>query len=141
MIYKGDFMLKLLMLALISFPLVTSAQPYLPDQQNIGILGGVATGDVVFHSFATTSVTAGAYVQVATLVKRANWVELFESAGTPFYFATGSTGAQTDRFLIVVGGNEKAHIELPAASKIWIKAASMGAAPTGLMLMNFYGNP
>lgn len=114
------------------------AQNSKSPQDSLGIMAGTATGDVVFHNMNTTSVTSGAYLQVATLANRASSVDIYESSSSVFYFATGSSGAQANKFLIIPGG-DRIHFEMPAATKVWVKAASTGAAPSGIMIMNFFG--
>jgi hypothetical protein len=90
--------------------------------------------------FSTTSVTTGAWVQLiasvgGTLVRR---VQIFMSQGNTLELGFGAAASEVSQIYIFPGGNEVFEMEIPANTRLSVRAIS-STANTGELLVNLLG--
>lgn len=90
--------------------------------------------------FSVTNVTTGAWVQLissvgATLVKK---MQVFMSQGNALELAFGAAASEVSKIYIFPGGNEVFDIDIPANTRLSLRAVS-STANTGEILVNLLG--
>jgi len=89
--------------------------------------------------YTGTSVTTGAYVElIASTSDRTQYVEIFDSSGQTLKIAVGAAASEVDKFLIFPGGNLKILVDIPAGSRVSVRAVS-ATASVGELSINFFG--
>lgn len=91
--------------------------------------------------FASTNVDNTAYVEVkndvgATPIKK---VQIFMSSGEPLIIGFGAIGVETPQGLMIPGGNGYIDLEMPANTRVSVKAVNAVTVNDGVILMNFLG--
>lgn len=91
--------------------------------------------------FSSTNVTSGAWVQLiadvgSTQIKK---MQIFMSSGEPLLIAIGGAGSEDDQGYIIPGGNGFIDLEIPANSRVSVKAVNATTVNTGDLLVNFLG--
>lgn len=91
-----------------------------------------------YNDYTGTPVTTGAYVQLvaATALETAE-IEIFDSSGQALYLAVGAPGSEVDQMIIFPGGNGRVTLEIPAGSRVSVKAIT-ATANAGFIAINFY---
>lgn len=115
------------------------------DQSTVPVSGTVTA--VESHSavlpptrndYLITPVTTAAYVQlIASTSALARIVEIFDSSGQTMVIAFGAAASEIDQFLVFPGGNGRITINVPAATRVSIKAVSANAT-VGEIDINLY---
>lgn len=99
---------------------------------------GRTTNFIYRNVYSTTTITTGAYVQIAAitsgLIKE---IEIFDSSGQTMKLAVGSAGLEIDQCYIFPGGNGRIPLTIPAGSRISLMAVSANAT-SGEIDINFY---
>lgn len=110
-------------------------------QDSLEVLAGEATGDHIVLDYGVTSVNSGTYVElVASLTNKAKRLEILDTSGSPVLIAIGAAGSEVDKAIIQPGGNEFLFIDVPATTRIAVKAQSTGETiSSGRLYINFYG--
>lgn len=91
------------------------------------------------NSYAVTSVTTGAYVQlVASVASAIKEIEIFDSSGESLVLALGASGSEADKVYVFPGGNGRIPMQISVGQRLSIKAVSANAI-SGELLINFYG--
>jgi hypothetical protein len=91
-------------------------------------------------AFASTNVTSGAWVELlsdvgATAIKR---VQVFMSQGNALELGFGAAAAEVSQMFIFPGGNEVFEMDIPAGTRLSVRAVS-STASTGELLVNLLG--
>lgn len=118
-------------LAGVAYVLVGTATP-LVGQTNL-------TGPVFrdFHDYSSVNVTSAAYVElIASTSVACKQLEIFDSSGQLLILALGAAASEVDKLYILPGGNGQVICNIPAGTRISIKAASTTAS-TGYLAINF----
>ena len=90
-------------------------------------------------SFSGTPVTSAAYVQlVASTATRARKVQIFCSSGELLLLAYGAAASESDKIIIIPGGNGLIDLVIPASTRLSVKAVSTSST-TGNLIINFLG--
>ena len=90
------------------------------------------------NDYTSTSVTTAAYVQlVASTGSAVNKIEIFDSSGETLKIAFGAAASEVDQFLVFPGGQGAININIPASTRVSIKAVS-NTASVGEIDINFY---
>lgn len=101
-------------------------------------IGGKATVNLARNDYSTTSVTTAAYVQlIASTSAIANLLEIFDSSGQTLVLAIGAAAAEVDKFYINPGGNGQVPLNIPAGSRVSIKAVT-ATASAGYINLTLY---
>lgn len=92
-------------------------------------------------NFASTNVTNAAYVELissvgATAIKK---VHIFMSSGEPLLLAFGAAASEVDQVYILPGGNGFVDLEIPATTRVSVKAVNAVTVSEGSILVNFLG--
>ncbi len=97
------------------------------------------TGPVAFVRYDyTVPVTTAAYTQiVASTAVATKSLQLFDSSGKVLVVAFGAAASEVDQFYIMPGGNGNVPCEIPAGTRISIKAVDANAT-SGQLVINFY---
>lgn len=91
-----------------------------------------------FINTATTSITAGAYVQlVASLSAAADSVSVYNGSSTPVLLAVGAAAAEVDKILIFPG-ESALPLAIAQGARLSLKSVS-GTISTGIVGINFIG--
>lgn len=133
---------KLLILSL-GLVLVGFSQTTLSPQDSLSYLAGSARGDYGYLNYAlgTSSVSSGGFQTAVTSVSNpSKRVEILDTSGSAIYFATGAAGSEVIKFIIFPGGINNYYVDVPAGTRISLKAQSTGEVITsGKIYMNFFG--
>ncbi len=94
-------------------------------------------------ALALSGVTTGAYTQLFSTIgtTAAKQIQVFMSSGTPLYLAFGGVGSETDKFIILPGGRDVFEIDVPAGTRLSVKAVSAPdeAFTTEQLIVNLFG--
>ena len=90
--------------------------------------------------YSSTNVTTGAWTQLlasvgATAIKE---IEIFDSSGETLELGLGAAGSETSSSFIIPGGNGRIPLQIPAGTRLSIKAVS-ATANVGEIVVNLYG--
>ena len=89
-------------------------------------------------AYSSTNVTTGAWVElVASTSRHVALMDIFDSSGQTLQIGFGSAGNEVAQFLVFPGGNGQVSVNIPAATRVSIKAVS-GTASAGESDINFY---
>ena len=95
---------------------------------NVNIGSGALTAQLIRNDYTVTGVTTAAYVQlVASTANIINSLDVFDSSGQTLVFAVGAAGVEVNKFYIFPGGNGKVSLNIPAGSRLSVKAISANA--------------
>ena len=91
--------------------------------------------------FASTNVDNTAWVQVtasvgAIEIKKA---QIFMSSGEPLEIGFGAAAAEVSQAYIIPGGNGYIDLEMPAATRVSVRAVNAVTVNSGVLLINFMG--
>jgi hypothetical protein len=91
--------------------------------------------------FSSTNVDNSAWVQLiadvgATAIKK---VQIFMSSGDALYIGVGAAASEVTQGFIVPGGNGFVDLEIPANSRVSVKAVEAVTVSSGSLLVNFLG--
>lgn len=90
------------------------------------------------NDYSSVNVTTAAYVQlVASTGSTINKIEIFDSSGQTLKIAFGAAASEVDKFLVFPGGNGPIDINIPASTRVSIRAVSADAT-VGEIDVNFY---
>lgn len=93
---------------------------------------------LVRNDYTSTNVTTGAYVQlIASTSDVIETMFIFDSSGQTLFFAVGAAASEVNKFYIVPGGNGWVPLEIPAGSRISVKAVSATASAGELNIAFF----
>lgn len=110
------------------------------DQSSVPISqsGRSKANNPVRNVYSSVNVTTAAYVElVASLTSTANYIEIFDSSGQTLVIAFGAAASEVDQFNVFPGGNGPIPINIPAGTRVSIKAVS-ATANVGEIDINFY---
>lgn len=89
-------------------------------------------------TYSSTNVTTSAFVQVlASTPGITNVMEIFDSSGQTLMVGFGAAGFEVNQFIIYPGGNGRITVNIPASTRIAVKALS-ATANSGELDMNLY---
>lgn len=95
--------------------------------------------EFIRNDYTGTNVTTAAYVQlIASTASDIKKMRIFDSSGQTLVIATGAAASEVDKFLVFPGGNEEIEVNIPAGTRISIKAIS-ATADSGEILINLIG--
>jgi hypothetical protein len=91
--------------------------------------------------FAVSNVDDTAYVELissvgATGIRK---IQLFMSSGEPLYLAFGAAAAEVDQLIIIPGGTGVIDFEIPAATRLSVKAINTVTVSSGVIIINLLG--
>lgn len=91
--------------------------------------------------FSVDNVDNSAFVELiadvgANAIKK---VQIFMSSGQPLYLAIGAAASETIQGYIIPGGNGFIDLEIPANSRVSVKAVNAVTVSEGVLLVNFLG--
>lgn len=90
------------------------------------------------NDYSSTNVTTAAYVQlIASVPADVKQIEIFDSSGSALYLAIGAAASEVNKMIVFPGGNSRVPMQIPAGSRLSIKALDVNAT-TGELLINFY---
>ena len=118
-------------LAGVTYVLVGTASP-LQAQDSL-------TGPVFrdFHDYSSVNVTTAAYVElIASTSVACKQLEIFDSSGQLLILALGAAASEVDKLYILPGGNGQVICNIPAGTRVSIKAVS-ASATAGYLAINF----
>jgi hypothetical protein len=91
----------------------------------------------VNNDYGVTPVTIGAWVQlIASTSADINFLDIFDSSGEILELGTGAAAAEARRLLINPGGNGQIPLNIPAATRVSVRAVSANAS-VGNLVINF----
>lgn len=94
----------------------------------------------VRNIYAITNVTTGAWVELLSTigVVSIKEIEIFDSSGETLELGIGVSGSETSKVFVFPGGNGRIPLQIPANSRLAIKAVS-ATANSGEICINLYG--
>lgn len=109
------------------------------DQSSIPVASyGNTPLQFVRNDYSSVNVTTSAYTQlIASTSGITNVLEIFDSSGQTLKIAFGAAASEVDKFIVVPGGNGRMTVNIPAGTRISIKALS-GNATSGEIDLNLY---
>jgi hypothetical protein len=94
--------------------------------------------DILFNDYTSTSVTTSVYVElIASTSAAVTKLEIFDSSGEAMILAVGAAASEVDQLYVFPGGNGPVELNIPASSRISIKAKT-ATASTGFLAINLY---
>lgn len=95
----------------------------------------------VLVDFAATNVTNAAYVQIlASLAVTTKTIQVFMSSGQPLLLAIGAAASEVDTAYLLPGGNGLLNVQIPAGSRLSVKALPAAATVIeGTLIINVMG--
>jgi hypothetical protein len=89
---------------------------------------------------SSTNITTAAYVELlssvgATKIKK---IQIFYASGTPLYLAFGAAASEVDKKIIVPGENFTYDFEIPATTRLSLKAIGSNVT-SGQIIINLFG--
>jgi len=107
-------------------------------QQSLNQLGN-PVNSFIRNDYSSTGVLTSAYVEiVASTTNKITSMGIFDSSGQTVKLALGAAASEVDQFLIRPGGEEEVRVNVPAGSRISLRAVSANAT-TGEISINFFG--
>lgn len=89
---------------------------------------GSASGQLVRNDYSSVNVTTAAYTQlIASTTNETNHLFIFDSSGQTLFLAVGAAASEVNKYYIVPGGNGLIDLNIPASSRVSIKAVSASA--------------
>jgi hypothetical protein len=106
----------------------------------VQVQNGVTYRERAILEYSSTNVTTGAWTQLlasvgATAIKE---IEIFDSSGEILELAFGAAGSESVKSYIIPGGNGRIPLQIPAGTRLSIKAVS-ATANSGVIVVNLYG--
>lgn len=97
-----------------------------------------AVSTFVRNDYSSVNVTTAAYVQlVASTAATYKRLSIFDSSGQTLKIALGAAASEADLFLVFPGGNGDIDVNIPAGTRISIRAVS-ATASVGEISINFF---
>lgn len=95
-------------------------------------------GDI---DFSSTNVDDSAWVELVSDVgaNEIKKVQIFMSSGEPLYVGVGAAASEVIQGYIIPGGNGFVDLEIPASSRVSVKAVNAVTVSSGSLLVNFLG--
>jgi hypothetical protein len=92
----------------------------------------------VRNDYSSVNVTTGAYVElIASTGSEINQLEIFDSSGETLKLALGAAASEVDLLLVTPGGNGIIPVNIPAGTRVSIRAVS-ATASVGEIDINCY---
>lgn len=90
--------------------------------------------------YSSTNVTTGAWVQLSSSIGAiaVKEIEIFDSSGETLELGLGASGSEVSKSYVFPGGNGKIPMQIPANSRVAIKAVT-ATANSGEIIINLYG--
>lgn len=99
----------------------------------------LASTAFVRNDYSSVNVTTAAYVElVASTAGLYKKLQIFDSSGQTLKIAIGAAASEVDILLVFPGGNDMIEVNIPAASRVSIRAVS-ATASVGELCVNFIG--
>lgn len=99
----------------------------------------LASTAFVRNDYSSINVTTGAYVElVASTASQYRKLQIFDSSGQTLKIAFGAAASEVDKLLVFPGGNDVIEVNLPASTRVSIRAVS-ATASVGEICINFIG--
>ena len=109
---------------------LASDQPTIPTDQQ-----GKTSVEIVRNDYSSTNVTTGAYVElIASTSGEINRLHIFDSSGEIMILATGAAASETDIFYIEPGGPGPVDVNIPAGTRVSVRALSADATLGDLVI-------
>jgi len=92
------------------------------------------------NDYTVTPINTGSYTQL-TADSGANEIkelQIFDSSGEDLVLALGASGSEVDKLYIFPGGNNNLSVNIPANSRISVRAVSANAS-VGKLIINCLG--
>ncbi len=90
------------------------------------------------NDYSSVNVTTAAYVElIASTGSEINQLEIFDSSGETLKLALGAAASEVDLLLVTPGGNGIIPVNIPAGTRVSIRAVS-ATASVGEIDINFY---
>ena len=91
--------------------------------------------------FSSTNVDNTAYVEINASVGASaiNKVQIFMSSGEPLLLAFGAAASEVDKLYIIPGGNGILDIDIPAGTRLSVKAVNVVTVSSGILMINYLG--
>lgn len=100
---------------------------------------GFVDTQFIRNDYSSVNVTTTAYVElIASTPNDYQEIEIFDSSGQTLKLAFGAASSEVDKILIFPGGNGRVKLNVPASTRISIRAVS-ATASVGEVCINFYG--
>jgi hypothetical protein len=97
-----------------------------------------SVSDLIRNDYTSIAVTTSVYVQIKSSTSAAiKKLEIFDSSGQTLLLATGASGSEVNLLYITPGGNGQIAIDIPAGTRLSIKAVSANAT-SGELDINAY---
>jgi len=111
-----------------------------PVSGTVQIQNGVTYLDRARNVHSSTNITTGTWVVLlssvgATAVKE---IEIFDSSGETLEIGIGAAGSEVAKAYIIPGGNGRIPFQIPAGTRLSVKAVS-ATANSGELIVNLYG--
>lgn len=111
---------------------IASNQSTLPTQA-----AGRSKVSIVRNDYSGASVTTAAYTElIASTSAQINKLQIFDSSGQTLKLAVGAAASEVDQIYIFPGGNGDVDLQIPAGSRVSVRAVSANAA-SGELVINF----
>jgi hypothetical protein len=100
----------------------------------------VSCTDFARIDISGTNITTGAYVQlIAATSGAAKKIEIQHQCGSSLYLAFGGAGSEVDKLIIPPGGNGLISLNIPASTRLSVKAIATNAT-SGELMVNLFDN-
>lgn len=108
------------------------------ETDSIEIFNGEDVKFIHRHDYAV-NVTTAAYTQLIAATSAAiRKMQIFDSSGQTLVIATGAAASEVNKLYVIPGGNGQIEVQIPAGTRISVKAISANAT-TGELTINFIG--
>lgn len=121
------------------------------DGSNVQVLRTNSSGELItsqgskdfiersFNDYGVTPVTSATWVQlIASTTADISELEIFDSSGQVLEIGVGPALSEVSKNYIIPGGNGRITVDIPAGSRVAIKAVT-ATANVGLSVINYYG--
>ncbi len=109
------------------------------DNDSVKTFNGEDVKFVYRNDYGSTPVTTAAYVQInASTASAVTRMQIFDSSGQTLEIALGAVAAEVTKLYIIPGGNGDINVQIPAGTRVSVKAVSANAT-TGELTINFIG--
>lgn len=103
--------------------------------------GGLSPlGNPVYFDYVGTPVTSAAYVEImadsgADIITQLN---IFDSSGQALYLSFGAAASEVDQLIIPPGGQGQTPVQIPANTRVSVKAVNT-TANAGALIISLFG--
>lgn len=94
---------------------------------------------ISYLDFSSNSVSNASYVEILPDSSYTKKVQIFMSSGEPLHLAFGAIGAETDKLIIMPGGNGLIPLVIPQNTRLSVRAINAVTVNEGILAINYWG--